>query len=65
MPQAKINRIQRVQNKLLWKTFYTETKNFQDKNAGMDPNIKYLFHGTSAADPSLITENGFDMRFSK
>jgi hypothetical protein len=64
MPQVKIIKIERVQNKWLWKSYYHNRLKMEEKN-GKAVEAQ-LFHGTSSNDPSLIynSETGFDMRFS-
>eukprot|EP01114_Cavostelium_apophysatum_P024057 TRINITY_DN9287_c0_g1_i1.p1 TRINITY_DN9287_c0_g1~~TRINITY_DN9287_c0_g1_i1.p1 ORF type:complete len:398 (+),score=92.87 TRINITY_DN9287_c0_g1_i1:164-1357(+) len=72
VPEAKIVRIERVQNLFLWESYCNERKRLQDKYRGLYPNDysklreELVFHGTGSTDPYLIynSEEGFDMRFS-
>jgi hypothetical protein len=65
MPHVDIIKIERVQNKKLWETYYQNKIKMQMKNRGQATELQ-LFHGTHPHDPSLICngEDGFDMRFS-
>jgi hypothetical protein len=65
MPQVNIIKIERVQNKWLWETYYQNKIKMEKKNRGQATELQ-LFHGTRSNDPSLIYngEVGFDMRFS-
>lgn len=66
LPNATILRVQRVQNKKVWKKYFHCSKML----AEIDPPIlgeKLLFHGSKQNNPEEIymgTE-GFDMRFSR
>ena len=67
-PSARLSRVQRVQNKKLWR----EYADYRDKSlvhicAGGDVNEMLLFHGTAerAAEDVLAHQNGLDPRFSK
>lgn len=66
MPSVKILRLERIQNKWLWRKYVRHRKDMSEKNKG-DINEKELFHGTSATDPEKIyqSEDGFDMRYSR
>ena len=66
LPNAVIQRVQRVQNKRIWEKYFHCSKML----AKIDPPIlgeKLLFHGTSDNDPKKIysCDEGFDLRFSK
>jgi len=65
MPNAKINKIERVQNRHLWATFQHNHRHISKKNSG-NVNALHLFHGSRSAIPSSIYqgEEGFDPRFS-
>ncbi len=66
LPNGKIYRIDRIQNKPMWEKYTTLKKWLEKKNNG-SANEKNLFHGTSNNPPSLIfkDEVGFDMRYSE
>jgi hypothetical protein len=66
MPLAKIEKIERIQNRKLWKVFKNEMEDIKNKNEE-DPNCKNMFHGTSATDPKLIyqSEDGFNVNYAK
>ncbi|EOD07757.1 hypothetical protein EMIHUDRAFT_218321 [Emiliania huxleyi CCMP1516] len=66
-PSARLSRVQRVQNKMLWR----EYAHYRDESlvhtcAGGDVNEMLLFHGTAerAAEDVLAHQNGLDPRFS-
>lgn len=66
LPDVKILKVQRVQNKTVWQKYLHCVQMLQE----IDPPIlgeKLLFHGTSQNDPKEIYQGaeGFDMRFSR
>lgn len=66
LPNVKILRIQRVQNKTVWQKYLHCVQILQE----IDPPIlgeKLLFHGTRKNNPKEIYQgaDGFDMRFSR
>ncbi len=65
-PTAKIIKIERIQNKKLWKIFHNEVKDLKEKYAGEDPLIKILHHGTGNNKPEIIyqSEEGFNINYS-
>ena len=65
LPNVRIIKLQRIQNKWLWNRYYQHREQMKKKNQGI-VNEKDLFHGTSNIDPKDIyaCEEGFDMRFS-
>ncbi len=65
LPSAKIVKIERIQNRKLWKVFQNEIEDISDKIGSKAP-VQLLFHGTSGTDPKFIYtgEEGFDMRYS-
>jgi len=65
LPNAKIIKIESIQNKYLWTRYYHERKLLRQKNQ-QDTVEKMLFHGSRGTDPRDIYngEDGFDMRFS-
>ena len=60
-----IERVERIQNKLLWQRYIDCAKRMMEFNDGVT-NEMHLFHGTSKVDPEKIYkgDSGFDMRFS-
>lgn len=64
LPNAKIEIIQRIQNKWLWEK-YQFSKSFMEKKNSTGVNELQLFHGTKTTLPSQIfnDESGFDMRY--
>jgi len=62
--QAKIIKITRIQNKLLYDKFLVAQERLKQK--GSQSNYTLLFHGTSKTPPKEIyrSEDGIDMRFS-
>ena len=65
LPNVRVLRVQRVQNKILWKRYLHCSKMIRNVD---QPCLgeKLLFHGTSQKNPKFIYEGteGFDMRFS-
>ena len=61
-----IKKIQRVQNKWLWRHYSLCRDRIREKNGGQE-NEMWLFHGSKDTDPSDIykSEKGFDFRFSR
>ena len=65
LPDAKILRVQRVQNKVVWQQyFHCSMMMAQVEHPVLGEQL--LFHGTKCNNPELIYEGteGFDMRFS-
>lgn len=63
VPNAKILKITRIKNLLLWKNYCFAKHSLKLKGNAEE---KLLFHGTRKTDPKLIyegKEEGFDMRF--
>ena len=65
MTTKTIQRIERIQNKVLWSRYSDCIKRMHDNNKGIT-NQMTLFHGTSGNKPEKIYKGdaGFDMRFS-
>ncbi|EOD37066.1 hypothetical protein EMIHUDRAFT_226058 [Emiliania huxleyi CCMP1516] len=67
-PSAKLSRVQRVQNKLLWRAYanYRDDQLVHTCAGGDVSNEMLLFHGTAerAAEDVLAHQNGLDPRFS-
>lgn len=63
LPNARIQRVDRIQNKPLWRRYLDCAKRTIDY--GENLGEKLLFHGTRTNDPRLIYEgdSSFDMRF--
>lgn len=66
MPSAKIEKIERIQNRKLWRVFRNEVEDVEDKNGG-NANLMNLFHGTSNTPPESIymSEEGFNLNYSR
>eukprot|EP01064_Diplonema_japonicum_P034341 TRINITY_DN7082_c0_g1_i1.p1 TRINITY_DN7082_c0_g1~~TRINITY_DN7082_c0_g1_i1.p1 ORF type:complete len:601 (+),score=141.43 TRINITY_DN7082_c0_g1_i1:40-1842(+) len=64
IPNAKVTKVQRVQNELLYQKYAHEKEQLKQWH-GKEPKEIFLFHGTSGASPDLVynSEAGFDMRF--
>ena len=64
IPSPNILKIERVQNKWLWKSYVNRKNLLRDK--GVEENEKWLYHGTRTTDPEQIYngEFGFDLRHS-
>ena len=65
LPNAEILRVERVQNKLLWRKYVNRSKLMRDFDT-THLREELLFHGTRDNDPQLIFkgDEGFDMRYS-
>jgi len=65
LPSCQVYKIERIQNKWLWKKYVNQIEIIQLKNNGIS-NEKYLFHGARNNPPENIykDEVGFDMRYS-
>ncbi|NWT07825.1 PAR14 polymerase, partial [Vireo altiloquus] len=59
----KIEKIERVQNPYLWKTYQIK-KCEMDKKNGNKKNEKLLFHGTSKESLTLINKSGFNRSYA-
>lgn len=61
----QIQRIERIQNKLLWQRYFDCVKRLKKYNCGVT-NEMNLFHGTSSNLPEKLYKGdaGFDMRYS-
>ena len=62
---AFIMRIERIQNKVLWKNYFHKSRLMYEFGDGV-LNEKLLFHGSGQNDPELIYKGdaSFDMRYS-
>ena len=65
LPQRKVLKIYRIQNKVLWDKYRNRSKKMMVVNEGILKE-ELLFHGTRTNNPELIykDESGFDMRHS-
>eukprot|EP00347_Sterkiella_histriomuscorum_P006231 403353563 len=65
MPQAKITKIERIQNKKLWRNFKHAVDDIRDK-WNKPAQTLMLYHGTRGTAPKSIydSEEGFNMLFS-
>eukprot|EP01091_Cochliopodium_minus_P006377 TRINITY_DN1626_c0_g1_i1.p1 TRINITY_DN1626_c0_g1~~TRINITY_DN1626_c0_g1_i1.p1 ORF type:complete len:848 (-),score=282.41 TRINITY_DN1626_c0_g1_i1:26-2533(-) len=63
LPSCRILKIERVQNKLLWKKYCSNKELIVLQKGKCE--VKELFHGTRSTDPSEVYDGqeGFDMRF--
>ncbi|NWY71793.1 PAR14 polymerase, partial [Erithacus rubecula] len=59
----KIEKIERVQNRYLWKNYQIK-KCEMDKKNGKRNNEKFLFHGTSQESLALINDRGFNRSYA-
>ena len=64
LPHCRIERLERIQNKLLWQKYMDCAKRMIQYNNGRLGEVT-LFHGTSTNDPKKIYEgdSSFDMRY--
>jgi hypothetical protein len=59
MPTVRIEKLERIQNVLLWKK-YSMRKALMSEVNGKDPNEKSVWHGTRGNDPKVIYEDKQD-----
>ncbi|TNV86648.1 hypothetical protein FGO68_gene9886 [Halteria grandinella] len=66
MPSSQIQRIERIQNRKLWKVFQNELDDVTLKNNNQNAQLLDLFHGTSGTPPNSIyeSEEGFNIVYS-
>ena len=66
LPEAKVTKLQRIQNEWIWKRYAFTKQRMSEKNGESLVNEKYLFHGTGTTPPEKIykAEQGFDFRYS-
>ena len=66
MQTAKIEKIERIQNRKLWRVYRNELEDIKTKNKD-DGNCKNMFHGTNATDPTVVykSEEGFNVNYAK
>lgn len=58
LPNARVTKIERVQNIKLWKNFQFEKKKLEEKG---DASMRWLFHGTRATDPAVIYKGKIEL----
>jgi hypothetical protein len=65
MAGATIDKIERIQNRKLWRVFKNEIKDVEMKNGGK-ARLENLFHGTRATHPPSIymSEEGFNLNYA-
>ena len=65
LPNARITKLERIQNEWLWTRYSQHRELIKKKNQGKAQELD-LFHGTRTNPPDCIYtgEEGFDMRFS-
>ena len=65
LPNARITKLERIQNEWLWTRYSQHRELIKKKNQGIAHELD-LFHGTRSNPPDRIYtgEEGFDMRFS-
>ncbi|XP_035188306.1 protein mono-ADP-ribosyltransferase PARP14-like isoform X1 [Oxyura jamaicensis] len=59
----KIEKIERIQNPFLWKTYQIKKRQMAEKNVNGE-NEKLLFHGTSKESVTLINNTGFNRSYA-
>ena len=66
LPQVKLLKVERIQNKDLWEKYALRMERMKEKNGDSGVNEKLLFHGTRGTDPKEIVESdmGIDFRYS-
>ena len=66
MFRVPIKKIERIQNKWLWRVFVLARQRMSERNQG-ETNEWLLFHGTGVTPPRFVyeSEHGFDFCFSK
>ncbi len=66
LPSINLEKVERIQNIVLWEKYGLEGKHMKERNSGQI-NERYLFHGTSKVDPHEVAkaDSGIDFRYSK
>jgi len=66
VPRERLVKIERVQNRVLWRKYLQEKELVDSLNGPDKLNEKWLFHGPATTSPQEIYDStdGFDMRFS-
>jgi hypothetical protein len=66
LPRARLVRLERWENRLLWRDYWTKREHLQVKRSG-DANEQWLWHGTGRTPPATVLEHevGPDPRFSR
>ena len=66
LPGARLVQLERWENRLLWRDYWTKREHLQVKRSG-DANERWLWHGTGRTPPATVLEHevGPDPRFSK
>ncbi|KAG8508533.1 LOW QUALITY PROTEIN: Protein mono-ADP-ribosyltransferase PARP14 [Galemys pyrenaicus] len=59
----RIEKIERIQNQVLWYSYQTKKKTMEAKNSNID-NEKLLFHGTDADSVPHVNYNGFNRSYA-
>ncbi|NWU29373.1 PAR14 polymerase, partial [Dyaphorophyia castanea] len=62
-PDFNIEKIERIQNRVLWQTYQLRKKSISKKNKN-ENNEKLLFHGTAASSLSSINYYGFNRGYA-
>ncbi|XP_074070760.1 LOW QUALITY PROTEIN: protein mono-ADP-ribosyltransferase PARP14 [Macrotis lagotis] len=62
-PNYTIEKIQRIQNKKLWK-YYETKKILMDEQNKQTKNERYLFHGTDCSSLSHVNSHGFNRSYA-
>ena len=66
MPGARIVHLQRWENRLQWRDYWTKRKHLETKRGEAELNERQLWHGTGAMPPMTVLQHeiGPDPRFS-
>ncbi|XP_060077598.1 E3 ubiquitin-protein ligase mind-bomb-like [Ylistrum balloti] len=65
LPQARVLKIERVQNKFLWEVYYIKKRHLERHYGGFGTaNECELYHGTVPDAIDVISEQNFDMRLA-
>ena len=67
LPAAHVHRIQRIQNKLLWRKYISKKTALESDPTLQNSGERILYHGTRDTKPEVIYEgdSGFDMHYSR
>jgi serine/threonine protein kinase len=67
LPSAKLVKVERWENRLLWRDYWTKRQHLEVKRGPRNLNEQLLWHGTGKTPPATVLEHevGPDTRFSR
>ena len=61
----QVERVERVQNKILWERYAARQRDLQSQNGIRGDNEQQLFHGTASASLNDIISLGLDVKYAR